>query len=254
MPSLYKRLFDPPQRGIFILMDPDREDHIEKRIAYLRRESVRPWIRGILVGTSFLERPDYSSWVQRLRQSVEDYPLLLFPGGSYQLVEGVDAVLYLSLLSGRNPRYLIEEQVKAAPWVREMGMEAIPTAYLLVGQGGNTTVEFVTGTRPIPPSKVELVRAHAIAAEILGFRLIYLEAGSGAEQPIPPSVIQAVRQAVDLPILVGGGIRRVQEIIQAWEAGADGVVLGTVVEKRPEILEELEEHLAHYPQRSQKQP
>ncbi len=250
MSSLYGKLFDPPRRGVFVLVDPDRDARLEEVLSRLRRPGVRRWVRGILVGTSFLERPDYGSWVQALRREVEGYPILLFPGGSYQLVAEVDAVLYLSLLSGRNPRYLIEEQVKAAPWVRAMGLEAIPTAYLLVGEGGNTSVEFVTGTRPIPAAKTELVCAHAMAAEILGFRLIYLEAGSGAGRPVPPGVIRAVRRSVRLPLLVGGGIRTVEGVRQAWEAGADGVVLGTVIEQRPEILDELEEHLAHYPQGS----
>lgn len=231
---------------MFVLLDPDRDHHLKELAGILARPGVRKVVRGVLVGTSFLERPDYGAWVKEVRSMLTGYPLLLFPGGSYQLVPDVDAVLYLSLLSGRNPRYLIEEQVKAAPWVRAMGLEAIPTAYLLVGEGVDTSVSFVTGTRPIPSAKPELVCAHAQAAEILGFRLLYLEAGSGAGHPIPPEVIRKVRDSVALPILVGGGIRTVEEVNRALEAGADGVVLGTVVEESPGILEDLEERFAHH--------
>jgi len=235
---------------VFVLLDPDRDHHLRELRLLLARPGVRRVVRGILVGTSFLERPDYGVWVKEVRTMFSGYPVLLFPGGSYQLVPYVDAVLYLSLLSGRNPRFLIEEQVKAAPWVRAMGLEAIPTAYLLVGGGENTSVSFVTGTRPIPDTKPELVCAHAMAAEILGFRLLYLEAGSGAGKPIPAEVIRAVRRSVSLPLLVGGGIRTVEGVEEALDAGADNVVLGTVVEESPEILRELEEHFAHHPERS----
>lgn len=246
MSTLYRALFDPPRRGVFVLLDPDRDHHLREIAGILARPRMRDVVRGVLVGTSFLERPDYGEWVRSVRSMLKDYPLLLFPGGSYQLVPDVDAVLYLSLLSGRNPRYLVEEQVKAAPWVRSMGLEAIPTAYLLVGEGVDTSVSFITGTRPIPSSKPELVCAHAMAAEILGFRLLYLEAGSGAGEPVPDTVIQAVRRSVALPMLVGGGIRTVEEVECAFRAGADGVVLGTVLEQSPEFLEELEGHFAHH--------
>jgi len=238
--GIYESLFSPPRKGIFALVDPDRDAHLDRLLPLLTRSSQ---VRGILVGGSFLEHPDFCGWFRRLRERV-DLPLILFPGSGYQLCPEADAVLYLSLLSGRNPRYLIEEQVRAAPRVRAWNLETIPTAYLLVGDGGNTSVAYVTQTQPIPARKVELVTAHALAAQYLGFRLIYLEAGSGAAQPIPPDVVRAVRETVHLPLMVGGGLRRAEDVEAILRAGADFVVLGTILEQNPAFLAEWEKNHA----------
>lgn len=242
MSGIYDRLFSPPHKGIFVLVDPDRDGHLDRLLPVLKETSQ---VRGVLVGGSFLEHPDFCGWFRQLRAQV-DLPLILFPGSGYQLCPEADAVLYLSLISGRNPRYLIEEQVRAAPRVRAWNLEAIPTAYLLVGDGTNTSVAYVTQTQPIPARKVELVVAHALAARYLGFRLIYLEAGSGAATPIPPEVVRAVRESVDLPLMVGGGLRTPEDVEAVLEAGADFVVLGTVLEENPAFLSEWEKKHARH--------
>lgn len=163
--------------------------------------------------------------------------VVLFPGDYSQISPSADAILFLSLLSGRNPEYLIGQQVKSAPVIRELGMEAIPTAYLLIDGGRVTSVQYVSNTLPIPYDKPDLVMATAMAAEMLGFRLVYLEAGSGASRPVSPDVVTAVRAAVGLPIIVGGGLRTPEAVKTVFDAGADIVVVGTAFEKDPNAVQ-----------------
>lgn len=155
--------------------------------------------------------------------------MILFPGSAHQISRRADGILFLTLLSGRNPLFLAEEQVRSAPRVKEHGLEPIPTGYLLVGCDGRT-VHFVSGTHPIPADRPEIVMAHALAAEYMGMRAVYLEAGSGAASPVPPATIRAVRGYVSIPLFVGGGIRSAAEAAAAREAGADFVVVGHALE------------------------
>jgi phosphoglycerol geranylgeranyltransferase len=157
-------------------------------------------------------------------------PVLLFPGSAAQISRHADGILFLTLLSGRNPQFLAEEQVRSAPRVKEFALEPIPTGYLLVGRGGRS-VHFVSGTQPIPAERPELVMAHALAAQYMGMRAVYLEAGSGAEAPVPPEVIRAVRGYIDVPLLVGGGIRNAAQADEARAAGADILVVGHALEE-----------------------
>ncbi len=158
-------------------------------------------------------------------------PVILFPGNAGHVTQEADAILFLTLLSGRNPLYLAEEQVRSAPRVKEAGIEPIATAYLLIGTDGSRTVHYVSGTTPIPPSRSEIAMAHALAAEYMGMKLVYLEAGSGAAEAIPPELIRSVRDYITLPLIVGGGIRKPEEAEAARSAGADIVVIGDVLEK-----------------------
>jgi len=143
-----------------------------------------------------------------------------------------DAILFLSVLSGRNPEQLIGQHVIAAPMVRRLGLEAIPTAYLLVESGGTTGTEFMTYSKPLPRYKPEIAVAHAMAAELLGFGLLYLEAGSGALQSVPDELVRAVSQAVDIPVIVGGGLRTREDARGKILAGAAGVVIGNHFERQ----------------------
>jgi phosphoglycerol geranylgeranyltransferase len=157
-------------------------------------------------------------------------PLLLFPGSASQLVPNVDAVLLLSLVSGRNAQYLIEEHVRAVPFFRRHPVAAISTAYILVDGGRVTAVEAVSQTRPLPADKPEIAAAHAVAASLIGMAAVYLDAGSGAAHPVAPAVVRAVRQAVALPLFVGGGMRTPEQVCDAKTAGADFVVVGSAIE------------------------
>ncbi|NPB02882.1 MAG: geranylgeranylglyceryl/heptaprenylglyceryl phosphate synthase [Thermotogae bacterium] len=214
-------------KGVWLLYDPDRlspEDFMERLERF--RETLRP--SAVLVGTSFLE----GNICERVRilKGTTDLPVILFPGSHYQLCPFYDYVLFLSLLSGRNPEYLIGEHVKAAPQIKRLGLKVIPVAYLLIDGGTYTATEFVSNTKPIPRDKPELILAHVLAARYLGFAAVYLEAGSGAVLSVPTDTVTKVKEEVGLPVIVGGGIRSLQEVDEYHGAGADVVVIGTAVE------------------------
>jgi putative glycerol-1-phosphate prenyltransferase len=214
--------------GYFVLIDPDRknDDTVEIRVHRANESGVD----GILVGGSLMMDGKYHRRVARIKELAE-VPVIFFPGGVGQLNEHYDAMLFMSVISGRNPHYLIGEQVIAAPIVRDLGLETIPTAYLLLDGGADSTVEFMSGTRPIPMNRPEVVVAHSLAAQYLGMKMIYLEAGSGARNPVTVEIIRAVREQVDLPLIVGGGLRQPEEVRRRVEAGADFIVTGTVIEE-----------------------
>ncbi len=165
-------------------------------------------------------------------------PVVLFPGSAAQFTPEADAILYLSLLSGNNPEYLVGQQVKSARAVHDSGIEVIPTAYILIDGGVETSTMRVTGTRPIPQSDINTIIDTCIAAELMGKRLIYLEAGSGAHTPVSPDIIKAVREQTSLPLIVGGGIRTPEDMNAAFEAGASVVVIGNHFESHPEELKD----------------
>ena len=171
-----------------------------------------------------------------LNSQLSTLPILLFPGSAEQLTDEADALLYLSLLSGNNPEYLVGQQIRAARQVRQSGIEAIPTAYILIDGGTETSAMRVTGTQPIPPEDINRIVDTAIAAEMMGKQLIYLEAGSGAVNPVSEEIIRAVRGATVIPLVVGGGIRTPEQMKRAHDAGANIVVIGNHFESHPEEL------------------
>ncbi|MDI6851226.1 MAG: geranylgeranylglyceryl/heptaprenylglyceryl phosphate synthase [bacterium] len=236
--SLYERLFhNGEKKKVLVLLDPDKLND-EKVFKILSLYENQEKVLGFLVGSSLLVRSDMEDFISRLKSNTSK-PVIIFPGSHCQVVKGADAILFLSLLSGRNPQYLIDEQVKMAPLVKRYGLEAIPTAYLLFDSGKTTTVEFVSGTRPLPRDKVDLAVAHALAAEYLGFKLLYLEAGSGALNPVPGEVIRNIKDSVNIPLIVGGGLNTEEKILRAFENGADFVVIGNKLEEDPEFLRRL---------------
>ena len=161
---------------------------------------------------------------------------MLFPGNSTQLSDKADAMLMLSLISGRNADFLIGQHVVAAPFIKKSGIETISTGYMLIESGTTTSVEYISNTRPIPREKNDIAVATAIAGELLGNKAIYLEGGSGAKMPVPAPMIKAVHRSISLPIIVGGGLRSEDDIKNALEAGADIVVIGTSLESDPEKM------------------
>lgn len=184
--------------------------------------------RWALVGGSFLSQANLHEWCTEARR-LSPLPLVLFPGSLYQLTPAVDAVLLLFLASGRNPHYLIGAHVEAAPFLYRWGGEVIPTTYILVGDTVRT-VHYISQTLPIPADKPELVQATALAGHYLGQKLTYIDAGSGASAPTSAALIAAVRAVVSHPILVGGGIRRPEEALPLFSAGATFIVVGTAAE------------------------
>jgi putative glycerol-1-phosphate prenyltransferase len=172
-------------------------------------------------------------------KDITDKPVVAFPGSILQIDYRVDGLLFLQLISGRNPEYLIGHHVIAAPYLKKMNIEVISTGYMLVDCGAQTTASYISNTTPIPYNKANIAAVTSMAGEMLGLKVMYLDGGSGAEKPISPKMIQAVRESVDCPIIVGGGISTLQQIKEAHNAGADIVVIGTAIEKNPKFLTEL---------------
>lgn len=189
----------------------------------------------IFVGGSLLTSAAFDHCVQRVKE-LSDRPVVLFPGSPSQLSAHADAVLFLSLISGRNPELLIGHHVTAAPTVKALGIEAIPTGYMLVDGGKPTTVSYVSQTVPIPYDKPGIAAATALAGSYLGLHTIYMDTGSGALRTVSPAMIAAVRSQVDLPIIVGGGIMDAATARALCEAGADVLVVGTAFEQDPEHI------------------
>ncbi|MFB0515416.1 MAG: geranylgeranylglyceryl/heptaprenylglyceryl phosphate synthase [Candidatus Neomarinimicrobiota bacterium] len=218
-----------------VLIDPDRKN--DGRLNELVSGVNESGADAILVGGSLIMDGGFESRVSTIK-AASRVPVILFPGSSNQLTKQADAVLFMSLLSGRNPQYLIGEQVQAAPVVKHLGLEVIPTGYLLMAGGNPTAVELMSSSQPLPMDKPDIVLAHALAAQYLGMYLVYLEAGSGAQRSVPEDVIRNVAGELDIPLIVGGGIRKPEEAAGKVRAGARFVVTGTIVEQEggPDIM------------------
>ena len=212
-----------------VLLDPDKIPTGEELYNWLH-EIEQSGATDILIGGSHLSKGNTEELVKNAKKQTS-LPVVLFPGSPEQVTDHADVLLFLSLVSGRNADLLIGRHVEAAPLIMAMDIETIATAYLLVGDGPLTTAAYITQTLPIPSAKPELAVATASAAVLLGMQAIYLDAGSGAANSIPTEVVSAVSNAVDVPIIVGGGIRDFEGMERVWAAGADLVVLGTVLEK-----------------------
>ncbi len=226
MRSVLERLIERAP-GLCVLVDPERTSGPEA--ARLAASAEADGAAAMLIGTSFDGSDGTAEVATAIRRACR-LPLLLFPGSAAQLVTEVDAVLLLSLVSGRNAQYLIEEHVRAVPFLRRHPVPTISTAYILVDGGRITAVESVSQTRPLPADKPEIAAAHAVAGSLIGMSAVYLDAGSGAAVPVAPEVIRAVREAVKLPLFVGGGMRTPEQVCAARTAGADFIVVGTAIE------------------------
>ena len=213
--------------GYIVLIDPDKnsEKKLEEKISKINNSGVD----AIFVGGSLILDNNCERRVSIIK-SLSELPVIFFPGGISQLNKYYDAMLFMSILSGRNPHYLIGEQVVAAPIVKDLGIEVIPTGYLIVDGGNNSSVQFMSGSNPIPIEKPDILVAHALAAQYLGKKLVYLESGSGAKNSIPNELVKAVNSYIDVPIIVGGGIRSPESAYEKVQAGASFIVTGTVIE------------------------
>ena len=223
--SIHKKSVN--QKQLALLVDPDK--YSQESLALFVELAKETLPDCIMVGGSLV-----AGSVEQVVQYIKlhtNIPVVLFPGNSHQLCNEADALLLLSLLSGRNADFLIGQHVVVAKAIRDSGIESISTGYILIDGGCSTSVEYMSNTKPIPRDKVEIIVATAIAGELIGNRMVYLEAGSGAINPVSKEAIQAVRQAISLPIIVGGGIRTVEQAKDAYLAGADMIVVGNALEK-----------------------
>ena len=214
--------------GFWVLIDPDRTPPVEA--AARAADAERAGADVILVGSSLLISDTFGDAVREIRSAVK-LPVIIFPGSTAQISAEADAILFLSLVSGRNPDLLIGQHVRAAPAIKAIGLEPIPTAYMLVESGTLTTIEYISDTKPIPRQKPDIAMAHALAAEYMGMRLVYLDGGSGAKEPVPTEMIRACYEYITLPLIVGGGIRSGEAAQAAVQAGASFVVVGNALEK-----------------------
>ena len=219
-------------KSIGLLLDPDksRGESLVKLLA-IAEECHTDFI---LTGGS-LTFNSVDNLIDEIRKK-SSIPVVLFPGNLLQLTHKADIIMLLSLISGRNPELLIGNHIIAAPFLKAVKEKLIPVGYILINCGSKTSVEYISQTEAIPSDKPEIVVATALAGEMLGLGIIYLEAGSGAEKPVPVNIVKAVRENVLIPIVVGGGIRNKKEIEEIFEAGADSIILGNGCEKNPELL------------------
>lgn len=228
------------QKLLAILIDPDKV--VWESLEYLINKINQSPATHIFIGGSLVETNRIDELIIRLKQKI-NLPIVLFPGNPSQISKEADAILFLSLISGRNPDYLIENQVKAAPILKKTQLEIIPTAYLLIESGSETAVERISKTKPLERNNLDLLLATAQAGEMLGNKLIYLEAGSGAKMAVPLEMIDLVSKNTEIPLIVGGGIVNLLGIQNAYDAGADLVVIGTAFERDFDFFETAKYHL-----------
>jgi len=234
--QIYTELTKARQLGkkkLAVLIDPDK-----MRLGKLDQIidlSVRCHVDYFFIGGSLLVNSQLDQCLQTIRQRTH-IPMILFPGSSYQLSNKADALLFLSLVSGRNPDLLIGQHVIAAPYIKLSSLEVLPTGYMLIDGGVGTTVLYMSNTSPIPATKSDIAVCTALAAEMLGLKLIFMDAGSGAIKPISAEMIAAVRGAVSIPLIVGGGIRSADKVEENLKAGADVIVMGNAFEHDPSLM------------------
>ncbi len=227
------------RKALAVLIDPDKIDDVASCRRLVQMGSTHR-VDFFLVGGSLITRDNFGEVVRLVKQET-DRPVILFPGSNLHIDPAADAILFLSLISGRNPEMLIGQHVVAAPVLKRSNLEVIPTGYILIDAGNTTTVSYMSNTIPIPSDKPSVAACTAMAGEMLGLRMIYLEAGSGAGQPVDPKTIRLVRKSVDVPLIVGGGINNRYKAQRALEAGADVLVVGNGIEDNPDLLAELGE-------------
>lgn len=219
-----------------MLIDPDKVTAAS--ISTLIRKAVDSRVDYFLVGGSLVVSDHLDDCILRIKAECA-IPVILFPGSPSQISRHADALLYLSLISGRNAELLIGQHVISAPFVKKSGLEIMSTGYMVIDGGAPTTVSYISGAAAIPADKAEIALCTAMAGEMLGHKLIYMDAGSGAKKPITEEMIALVAQNIDVPLVVGGGIRNAEKAYLNCKAGADVIVVGNAIEKEPALLEEI---------------
>lgn len=238
-PSIYKQIIEKKERDqkmIAVLLDPDKAEREFLEGICKRGNEIK--VDLFLIGGSLLTDGDLEQTISIVKENT-DIPVVLFPGSSSQISNKADGILFLSLLSSRNPEMLIGQQVVAAPYLRKSNLEVISTAYLLIDSGSQTTASYMSNSNPIPSNKAEIAASTALAGEYMGMSLIYMDGGSGAEKPIPTEMIQKVSSYTTKPIVVGGGLNSIEKVKNAFTGGADMVVVGNALESKPDFLSDL---------------
>ena len=222
---------DRPRFGILIDPDYEKDTRFEKLLGYLNEGMADI----VLVGGSTSESDNIDRVICKIREATQ-VPILIFPGNVFQLSGRADALILPSLISGRNPDYLIGKHVEAASIIHKSGIPVFSMGYILIEGGSQSATSYITQTTPIPSDQYQLAAQTALAGQLLGMKCIYLESGSGATHPAQSEMIQDVKSVLNIPLIVGGGIREVHDLISAVEAGADMVVVGTIIEQYPDHI------------------
>jgi putative glycerol-1-phosphate prenyltransferase len=223
------------KKQLALLIDPENT-YLKADIQEIIEATTDAEVDYIFVGGSLVTHNKIDEVVSLLKR-LTNLPIILFPGGLNQISQHADAILFLSLLSGRNPDFLVSKQVAAAPLVKKLGLQVIPTGYLLIGKVSSAS--YMSNTTPIPYQKSDIAAATALAGELMGHKAIYLDAGSGAEEPVRSEMITEVKRSITIPLIVGGGIRNFDTAYSALEAGADILVVGNITEKNPQAIREI---------------
>lgn len=234
--ELYASMLERKKSGkkqFAVLIDPDNASSQDiSKLATLGQQSMVDWF---FVGGSLLTQNSLDTCIQTIKDHSE-IPVILFPGNTLQMSNKADAILFLSLISGRNAEMLIGRHVISAPYLKLSKLEVISTGYMLIESGKPTTVSYMSNSVPIPADKNDIAACTAMAGEMLGLKLIFMDAGSGAYNPVSPAMIEAVSKSIDVPLIVGGGIKTPEKAAEAYNAGADIVVLGNAIEKDHNLM------------------
>lgn len=239
MNGVYKNILKSISRQeklLAVLIDPDKMT-IENVTGFVKKVN-RSVATHIFVGGSTVEDKLTNILVLEIKKATS-LPIVLFPGDITQITDNADALLFLSLISGRNPDYLINKHVEAVSTIKKTNLEVIPTGYILIENGKETAVQRATQTKPMQRENIQKIADTAKAGELLGMKLIYLEAGSGASEPITNKIIAFVKQELQIPLIVGGGIKNINQLHEAYKSGADLVVIGTAFEENEAFFDEL---------------
>lgn len=239
MKPVYSRITEKKSKGeksFAVLIDPDKVNASSVRQLVEMAEEAK--VDFFFVGGSLVISDHLDECIRAIK-AISRIPVLLFPGSPSQISREADALLYLSLISGRNPELLIGQHVISAPFVKKSGLEIIPTGYMVIDGGAATTVSYISNASPIPSDKADIAMCTAMAGEMLGMKLIYMDSGSGARKAISEEMIQAVSSQITIPLIVGGGIREAEKAYLNCKAGADVIVVGNAIEKDPGLIAEI---------------
>jgi len=245
--NIYKSLEERKKTGrksFSVLIDPDKVNH--SLLDELMDLSIQASVDYFLVGGSLVISNHLDDVVKHIKQNCP-IPVILFPGSPTQLSKYADALLYLSLISGRNAELLIGQHVVSAPVVRQSGLEIMPTGYMVIDGGAPTTVSYISNASPIPADKNEIAMCTAMAGEMLGMKLIYMDSGSGAKRPVSETMIEHVAKTISVPLIIGGGIIEPEKAYRNCKAGADVIVVGNAIEKDASLIKEMSDAIHSIP-------
>jgi len=245
--TLYNQLVEKKKTGkksFAVLIDPDKVDN--PAVEQLVGLAIESRVDYFFVGGSLVISNHLDDCISQIKTSC-NIPVILFPGSPSQISRYADAVLYLSLISGRNPELLIGQHVVSAPFIKRSGLEIISTGYMVIDGGAPTTVSYISNATPIPADKNDIAMCTAMAGEMLGMKLVYMDAGSGAKRPITEQMIELVAKNIEVPLIVGGGITDPEKAYLNCKAGADLIVVGNAIEKNTSLIKEISEAIHSVP-------